>query len=230
MNRLFFDIETYSQDEAAILPLLPPFDRDNVKVGNYGSEKALEKIKKAEADHREDWLAKAALNPVTGRVVVFGWMVDEGHGSIVDLVGGNEVKLLTDAWQILADELRSGGEVVGFNIKSFDLPFMIKRSWILKVCIPPDIRYKYKGRSYWHESIIDLRDEWTFGERYGEGKLEDIARWMGVGLLQEGSNIYSYVYSMEEIQAMPFEQAIECLKHKNKIDLHYTKEIAERIL
>ncbi len=230
MNRTYFDCETYSQDEASILPLLPPFDRDNVKVGNYGAEKALEKIKKAEEDHKSNWLAKAALNPVTGRVVVFGWSVDEGHGSIVDPVGGNEVKLLTDAWQILADELRSGGEVVGFNIKSFDLPFMIKRSWILKVCVPPDIRYKYKGRSYWHESIIDLRDEWTFGERYGEGKLEDIARWMGIQPVASESDQLVASIDMQEIQEMAFENAIECLKAKNKIDLHYTKEIAERIL
>lgn len=67
--------------------------------------------------------------------------------------------------------------MVGFNICSFDLPFLIRRSWKHGVPVPFGIR---RGR-YWGEQVIDLRELWQLGDRQARGSLDAIARHLGVG-------------------------------------------------
>lgn len=75
MNILIFDIETGPLPESELAALLPPFDPAEVKVGNIKDpEKIAAKVAEAEANHRRDFFEKAALDPLTGRVVAIGMM------------------------------------------------------------------------------------------------------------------------------------------------------------
>lgn len=67
------------------------------------------------------------------------------------------------------------------NIGGFDLPFLVRRSWILDVPVPGTIRITH-GR-YWDETFVDLRDMWLLGQRWGdcESSLDHIAKTLAVG-------------------------------------------------
>ena len=61
--------------------MLPAFDPAEVKTGNLKDPaKIAEKIAEAEANHRRDYFDKAALDPLTGRVVAIGVMVFDASG------------------------------------------------------------------------------------------------------------------------------------------------------
>lgn len=215
MNVSCFDIESMGRENLTI----PPFNRADCAVGNRGPEKAELYRDEQEAKHKEDYIRNAALNPESGEVVVVGFKTDKQAWVDGALLNPEHV-ILEGTWQHIADELRSGTRVCGFNIFAFDLPFLIKRSWMLKVPIPPDIRYTYKGKRYWNENFVDLRLEWTFVERNGPGTLNHIARAFGL----EAEEF--------DFQSLPKDRAkaIELLTEKNLRDLKLTTEIAGRIL
>ena len=55
--------------------MMPAFDPAEVKTGNIKDpEKVAAKIAEAEANHRRDFIDRAALDPLTGRVVAIGLM------------------------------------------------------------------------------------------------------------------------------------------------------------
>ena len=75
MQTIVFDLETGPLAESELSALLPPFDPAEVKTGNLKDPaKIAEKIAEAEANHRRDFIERAALDPLTGRVVAIGVM------------------------------------------------------------------------------------------------------------------------------------------------------------
>jgi DNA polymerase elongation subunit (family B) len=62
-------------------------------------------------------------------------------------------------------------------VKSFDLPFLIKRSWKHRITVPYWIRH---GR-YWNDLIVDLREVWQLGDNRAHGSLGAISRHLGLG-------------------------------------------------
>ena len=73
MRSIVFDIETGALPEAELEKSLPPFDPSEVKTGNMTDpRKIAAKIADAEAKHRRDYFERAALDPLTGRVLAVG--------------------------------------------------------------------------------------------------------------------------------------------------------------
>lgn len=182
---LVFDGETGPQPDAALKKLCPPFeppahpgefDPKAVKCGNLGPEKATAKveaarkahhvacqehvanIKAGEAEHFAKFKKKAALDATTGHVVAIGLV---GPAGVKILGDHNEAELLRSWWSSVEVYLAGHVPMVGFNIKHFDLPFFVRRSWILGVPIPSGVRV---GR-YWNDLFIDLMEVWNQGER-----------------------------------------------------------------
>ena len=74
--------------------------------------------------------------------------------------------------------VEAAAELVGFNTHGFDLPFLIKRSWVLKVPVPRKLRLA-KDR-WWPDWNLDLYKLWQLGDARGGGKLDTIARALGL--------------------------------------------------
>ncbi|MEK6955490.1 MAG: hypothetical protein AABW52_02430 [Nanoarchaeota archaeon] len=110
------------------------------------------------------------INPIDSKIIAIG--LRYGDANFI-FMGDDEKKLLEDFWE----EWRSiKGEnnmlkVVGFNLSSFDIPFITTRSFIHNVQI----------FSFTIKSLVDLRDKIT-AYRYGptRGKLKDFAVLMGL--------------------------------------------------
>ncbi|MEI8290259.1 MAG: hypothetical protein WCH99_12380 [Verrucomicrobiota bacterium] len=192
MKNIFFDIETGPLPEAELLAMLPPFDPAEVKTGNIKDPaKIAEKIAEAEANHRRDFIERAALDPLTGRVVAIGVQIetpafDRETGEVnralagsefAIIVGDDEAAILREFWALVRAEAGRLNTLIGFNSNQFDLPFLFRRSWKHGVQIPFGLR---RGR-YWGDQVVDIRDNWQLGDRMAKGSLAAIAKHLGLG-------------------------------------------------
>ena len=176
MRSIIFDIETGPLPEEQILELYKPLVAEDVKLGNLKDpEKITAKIAEAQATHRAEFIAGAALSAVTGRVLAIGYA--EGHSEKPPEIHcvEQEIPMLQRFWETWRQNRAS--RFVGFNIASFDLPFLFRRSWALGLEPANDVR---SGR-FWHSNVIDLREVWQLGDRQAHGSLDVVARFFGVG-------------------------------------------------
>lgn len=185
---------------------LPPhpgeFDPDSVKLGNLKDEtKIAEKIdaarKKHEADvasyeqdcqqkqaeHWESFVDRAALDAGTGQVLAIGYYSEKPS---IKKISTNdnpeddqcEAALLFEFWNtVQAVVLEKGHHLVGHNIHGFDLPFLVRRSWLLGVPVPDGLMINDR---YWHDSFKDTMKLWACGSFNGFTKLDDLARYLGI--------------------------------------------------
>ena len=203
---VIFDIETAPLPESELIQFMPEFEAP----ANF---KDPEKIEAAIAAKRKAWIEDAALSPMTGRVLAVGLIVGDEFSCISE--PGTETEILVRFWSAVCG---SGGQLqplVGFNINTFDLPFLIKRSWKRGVSIPVGVR---RGR-YWGDQIIDLRDVWQMGDRQAPGSLDTIARHLGVGAKTGSGADFSALWETYRTAALAY------LRN----DLELTKLIAERL-
>lgn len=211
---LWFDGETAGAGEARVREVTkqpmafvpwPPFDPATVKCGNIGgpeSEKGQKKIadaktqyeqdaQKAAAEHavyeRDYWadkVAKSALHPETGRVVVIGCLSsDQDKLLIIGEDNPDERDILTRFWKVYSKMRAARRKMIGVNILDFDLPFFITRSWILDVPVPGSVCER-KGKWFNFDPLfVDLREAWLMGRKWSdcESSLNHMAKTLGVG-------------------------------------------------
>ena len=113
----------------------PPFDPAAVKVSHIKDPARAQA--KVEREERKYWQAihrKAALNPATVRIVAIGVHHSGGHPLVL---AGTEAELLRSFWREFrmspAWAFWSGNNGRG----AFDPRFLIVRSWVNRVPIPP---------------------------------------------------------------------------------------------
>lgn len=186
-----FDIETEGNADIELIqsinPPYPPFSPEWVKCGNCktDAEKA-DKIETARFAHEEQekahWqekLEKAALSAETGRIITIGYLPVGAYDNeaYLDDAGLDETKLLRRFWAGYEKVVRQRGRIVGWNSNGFDVPFIIKRSWILGVPVPSNV---YRGK-WISDTFIDLMQLWSVHEFRKFAKLDHCARVLGLG-------------------------------------------------
>ena len=212
---IVFDVETGPLAEGELSALLPPFDPAEVKTGNLKDPaKIAEKIAEAEANHRRDFIERAALDPLTGRVIAIGMLdLETDNFSIISNV--DEAQLLREFWQTTRGEMGRINPLIGFNICNFDLPFLFRRSWKHRIAVPFGIR---RGR-YWGDQVVDLRDAWQLGDRQARGSLDSIAKHLGFGGKNGDGKEFAELWRRDRDRAVAY--------LRNDVDL--TARIAEAL-
>jgi hypothetical protein len=206
MNHIIFDIETGPIDQPYLDLMMPEFEAPK----NFTDP---EKIAKAIEAKKQDWYEKAALSPLTGKVIAIGLEFDVGFGIMSEPVHSKESEILTEFWKLVRDNHTS--QFIGFNIASFDLPFLIRRS--MKYGIrPPDV---FNNNRYLSHQFVDLLQVWQCGDRSELVSLGKLAMFMGVGS-KEGSGA-EFAKLWKEDRPM----AIEYLKQ----DIALTKAVAVKM-
>ena len=175
MARLVFDIETTA------LPL-GQFDETQQEYLFRDAERLPDET--ARATRREEIHRQFSLWPFTAQVVCIAMLnADTGRGQVLftaedfepeDAAAGpvefvpcmDEVELLTAFW----DVAKHYDEVVTFNGRGFDVPFLYLRSAVLNV---PISRRNWLGYRYATEPHCDLAEQLTF---YGVSGREGAAR------------------------------------------------------
>jgi hypothetical protein len=141
---LFFDIETAVNLDA--LPFLP----EPTAPGNY---KDAEKIAQYVVDKKAEQVAQAPLDGDLGRIVAIALQCGLENATQTQLVGDtetpNEVEILKWFWASFA---QMEGRACGYNILGFDLPYLLRRSFDLRVPVPIQPRLA----KYQIEPVTDL--------------------------------------------------------------------------
>ena len=149
----------------------------------YGNTKDPVKRSEIAAKHQAAFWKKkeekAALNPHTAEVCGIGYKTAD---TIIIDIRPSEKDMINAFWETFKDIIsgaRPRKELVGWNIKGFDLPFLVKRSWILGISVPT-VR---TGR-YWDSLFTDIKEEYNFCE-YGwqrEMGLESVATILNLNM------------------------------------------------
>jgi hypothetical protein len=178
-----FDIENGPLPEAELLSIMPDFDPAEIKTGNAGPEKAAEKIERARAEHQSKFIEKAALSPTTGRVLAIGLLADTPGArprALLNHDGSSqqEADILSAFWDVVLETEANHAKLAGHNIFGFDLPFLIRRSWLLGVAVPPTL---FDRGRYWSDIFVDTMRLWTFGGHNEYVSLDTLSKAFGVG-------------------------------------------------
>lgn len=183
---IVFDIETGPIDEPELSDRLPKFDPSSVKCGNLGAEKSALKIAEAKAEFEQEAKSRAALSALTGRVLAIGYRSEKACViAHVAAVEGGETGLLEQFWRRFSACKADRRLMVGHNIAGFDVPFLLRRSWLLGVEIPADV-FDPSGR-YLSRVFRDTMLLWQCGVyRDSYVSLDMLGRALGLGGKTEG--------------------------------------------
>jgi predicted PolB exonuclease-like 3'-5' exonuclease len=147
------------------------------------------------------------VSAISGRVLAIGFAVDDG--SVQILHGnqpGDEERILIEFWRLWSTEEWANSEVVGFNIISFDLAFLQRRSWHHGIKVPADLIYTACDRKWVQKRILDLMVLWKCGD-YKEKfiTLDRLARFMGIpGKDGLDGGLFGYAYQFAREQALAY--------------------------
>jgi hypothetical protein len=212
---IVWDIETGPQPREKLIDQAPT--EADIKFGNTkDKEKRAAKIEEEVAKFFE----KAALEATTGQVLAIGFMFEGDDGGIGEAIyyrakSVDERWMISEFWRYTSLEK---GPLVCHNCHGFDLPFLVRRSWLLGIDVPDWVLVD--GR-YWSPKFVDTMKIWSFGT-YGEFvKLESISKALGLGGKTEGVTGADFARLLETDR----ELAIEYLK----CDLRLTWGVAEAL-
>jgi len=182
------------------------FDPDSVRYGNTkdGEKRAMKLqaaldlhaaavakyesvVAVAETEHWTKVQSKAALSPLTGRVLAVGYLSTDSGKFILDVtIDANDPEeeqgLLTRFWDQVEKFRIQDRRIVGHNFFGFDLPFMAGRSWIHGVEVPSI----FDSRGYPDGKLFrDTMKIWACGQNKYVS-LDSLGVAMGVGAKPEG--------------------------------------------
>lgn len=214
---LLFDIETGPAEESVLeelfkdvevkLPENPGrFDPSKVKYGNtkdpakkqekLSSEMAkhqsaceswADDCRKAKDDAWKEFVDKAPLSPLTGRVMAIGYGLTNGKDApvlCIDATPDNEHLMLIRLWNLVSVARKRSTKIASFNGHRFDFPFCRRRSWAYTDINPPDLVTKY-GK--YEDGFYDVLEIYQRGGAYKDSiKLDRLAQMMSVQRKMEG--------------------------------------------
>ena len=192
-RRLFVDIETLPPHEGMRATLNPALV---AKLEGRCHAPQPETV----AECTEEQFRGLALHAEYGRVLCIGMIVEQDGEVVCQGVLGRErrsLRLHLDESRTLSgfwNQLRGFNErrdlIIGHNIYEFDLPFLYKRSAILRV--QPSVRLNFAR--YRSRPIFDTMKEWELWAWRPGIKLEELAEVLQLGITKieglDGSHIY----------------------------------------
>lgn len=156
---------------------------------------------------------KKFLNPIDSKIVAIG-LKQTGKETVI-LFDVDEKQMLEDFWAELVT-LRQGdpsNKLVGFNIKSFDLPFLVCRSFIHGVTISPFVL----------KDIFDIKENiHAFRWGHTRGKLKELAQLVGLEIYDDmdGSMVPEKYWNNEH----------DVIKEYLKKDIDITENLHKRCI
>lgn len=164
-NFFYFDIETTSK-----FPTFFDMAMDD-PIGKELFVRKYENIKKFESDWNkpieEIYIEKSPLMPEYGKIICmsFGMFTDNGEKKIMTIAENDEKSTLEKMVKIFNRANSTKRYLCGFNIKYFDLPFIIKKLYKYDIDIPHNLNFI--GVKPWEINITDVYDIWKGLSRYG---------------------------------------------------------------
>ncbi len=202
---LVLDIETLAQPLDELTRIMPEFEPP-------GNVKDPAKIAAAITEKREKWIEKAALDATTGQIAIIGMLTPDGAVMLrADVM--SEADMLNQFWMTQASD--KFNLIVGHNLRNFDMPFIIRRSFMHGIATPLGVIHKNRLT----EKFVDTMELWGAGERNAMISLDTLARALGVGQKTGDGGDFGALWEVDK------ERAVEYCAH----DLELTRKCAERM-
>ena len=190
---LVFDGETSPLDLEELEALAPPFEA-------AANLKDPAKILASIAEKKQKWIDDAALSAQSGKVLCIA-ISENGNRGVID---GDESAILSEFWSHLDSmktEYAGAALFIGFNSNSFDVPFFVRRSWILGVPVPGWIR----PNKYLNDCFVDLLDKWKMGDREAKtGGLNTLAKCFKVGEKNGSGKLFYKLWGEDREAALAY--------------------------
>lgn len=108
----------------------------------------------------EVYLSKSGLHSTFGKIVCisFGWFNNNEEFRVNSFCSNNEIEIVSEFNNLLKKVETKGFALCGFNVLSFDVPWLIHK--MNKYDIIPSNLINVYGKKPWEIKIIDLADEW----------------------------------------------------------------------
>lgn len=166
--------------------------------------------KKEYESREEDSERKKLLNPIDSRIVAIG-IKKQGEETQV-FMGSDEAELLQKFWKEVAKHKSPSVKLVGFNVKDFDIPFLVTRSFINNVEIVPFLL----------KEIIDTREKLS-AYKFGNvrGKLKEFAQFL---------NIRKVDMSGEDVAPIFWSGDLKRIEEYLRKDIEITEALYQRIV
>lgn len=202
-DAVVLDLETVAapQCETFLDPVRAPSTyKDPAKIASYCAEKLTERVE------------KAGLEPDLCEIVAVGWRhpEKEGTATVYTRADVDEAGLLEMTWEAI-----HGRRIVGFNIFSFDLPVLIRRSQLLGLRVPSVNLDRYRSPH------IDLLERLTFQGKLTYRSLAFYTRRFGVPCVDETSG--------KDIAQMVAASDWEGVRSHCRSDIDKTTALAHRL-
>jgi uncharacterized protein YprB with RNaseH-like and TPR domain len=239
------------QLRAMLPPFTPPphpgeFDAAAVKLGNTKDPMLIEKkietarqnheatvldyerqAEQAKESHWREFVAAAPMSALTGQVLAIGYRSEKATViDHIDLHGGDitgETVLVEKFWLRYVKAKKDRRNLVGHNIAGFDIPFLIRRSWLLGIDVPDgifDSNWRYLDRTF-----IDTMQRWQAGNyRDKFAGLDSLGKAFGLGNKTEGvdgGDFHRLYFGSQEERAKALEYLLR--------DIELTWMVAQRM-
>lgn len=172
-----------------------PLDLLHITVPEFKADSRLkdpEKIAAAKADKLAEWQSTLALHAPTCRVLVAGILAN-GKASYAE---GDEAGILEWVWDAI--DATPYPVVIGHNLRGFDLPMLVRRSWICGVRVPRIMDGKWLARRF-----VDTMEAWAVGTR-DMISLDNLARALGVGQKNGKGGDFASLYAKDKAAALDY--------------------------
>lgn len=204
LKRTIFDIETIPQAADKLLASMPPFNPVEAKLGNLKDPAKIEaKLVELAAKHRADYIDNAALEAHTchvklagfkdhhaGKVAIYAFEPDQkiAHQLVTDFpasgqvnvipLGSEQLFLKMTYKHLIASTEDPSDRIVTYYGNEFDLPMIFRRLWLTGTATP--IPFHWRQGRYWSRQFADVREVYSFGEKYyASGGLAGLLKMLG---------------------------------------------------
>lgn len=170
MRNYYIDIETIALPKEE-----REFSRPTEDSIKYGNTKDPEKRKAKYDEAVAEWEAGdgCGLCALTGQVALVGIALNDDD---VAVLHGPEEDILKSVWDII--QVEADTNIIGFFSKTFDIPFLMRRSMVRGVWVPDVL--KQDIAQYRPDMFIDLMDVWRLGDKTQYVKLEILCSALGI--------------------------------------------------
>ena len=208
MDPLVFDIETGPEADEVLRSMEPEF---TAPANWKDPAKIADKIE----EQRDAWRAKSALCATTGKVLAIG--ISDSDGVKLLFVNEDpddfytERDVISEFWQIACPNGK-WRHLIGFNSNRFDIPFLVRRSYKLRIKVP----YGVTNGRYLNPRFIDLMDSWKVGDYQASISLDRLAAHLGCRRKNGDGAMFAELLETNQ------EEALDYLRN----DVAMTQEIA----
>ena len=187
-NSIIMDIETGPLDISQLTALIPEFKPDS-------RLKDPEKIKLDLESKKQDWLSEAALHANTGQILAIGIL----HGIDWRILHSKpETDIINEFWDRFEHSV--GASFIGHYIKGFDVPFIMRRSWLLGIKIPFGV---INGR-YLSPRFIDTMEVWSCGVFKETISLDNLSKACGLKGKNGDGKDFSKLFETDKDKALEY--------------------------